>query len=270
VRVRPSAPESAVSEGARRRATRGHYDRYPFGFDDSEILAEKLDHRLMGEAIRELAKNGTLVLDVGCGACRVARLVRWVSEARTLGIDISRESIRAAARADVGPLVQGDNLRLPLRTGCADLVISNGVIHHTPDAKTSFRELVRVIRPGGTLVVSVYDRHGWYYYAYTYLGACIRGLRRLIGDRGLRVILLPPFHLALWILLPLATRRRLFVSRETAWNLFHDQFTTPQCTFHSMEEMAGWAEEMGLVTEAKRREAARQLVSLRLRKPVAA
>lgn len=257
-------------EGVRRRATRGHYDRYPFGFDDAEILEEKLHRRVMGEAIRELARAGTLVLDIGCGACRVARLVRSVSDARTVGVDISRETIRAARRLEVGPLVQGDNLRLPIRDDCAGLVISNGVIHHTPDAKESFRELARVVQPGGTLVVSVYDRQGWYYYVYTYLGACIRGVRRLIGDRGLRLVMLPPFHLALWILLPLATGRWLFVSRETAWNLFHDQFTTPQCTFHSMDEMVGWAEETGLVTETKRREAARQLVTLRLRKPLPA
>ena len=40
----------------------------------------------------------------------------------------------------------------------ADLVISNGVIMITPDARTSFNELVRITKPGGTLVVSVYNK----------------------------------------------------------------------------------------------------------------
>jgi SAM-dependent methyltransferase len=254
-------PRTAVA----RRRTRAHYDRYPFGFDQKEILAEKLERRLMGEAIRE-TKASDLVMDVGCGASRVARLVQRTSGARTVGVDLSLASLRESLAADPGPLVNGDNLRLPFRDDCADLVISNGVIHHTPDAKASFMELARVTRPDGTLVVSVYNRHCWYYYVYRYPGAVVRGLRRLIGDRGLRWTVFPFFHVGILILLPLATRRRLVVPVEASWRLFHDQFTTPRCTFHTFEEIARWAEEAGMVHETQRKEAANQLATTRLRK----
>ena len=50
----------------------------------------------MGEAIRE-TRPGDLVVDVGCGAGRVARLVDRTSGARTVGLDLSRASLRGAA-----------------------------------------------------------------------------------------------------------------------------------------------------------------------------
>ena len=255
--------------GAACESTRAHYDRYPFGFDQEEILAEKLERRAMGEAIRA-TRRGDLVLDVGCGASRVARLVRRTSGARTVGLDLSLHSLRASRPAEPGPLVQGDNLRLPFRSGCADLVISNGVIHHTPDAHRAFLELARVLRPGGTLVVSVYDRRSWYRPVYRYAGGLVRALRRAIGDRGLRVTVFPLFHLGLLVFLPLATRRRVFPDAETAWRLFHDQFTTPRASFHSFDEVAGWAAEAGLACAERRREAALQLATLRLVRPAGA
>ena len=250
---------------AKRRSTQSHYDRYPFGFDQEEILVEKLERRVMGAAIRQVASSA-LVMDVGCGASRVARLVQRVSKSRTVGVDLSLGSLRESLPSGPGPLVNADNVRLPFRDGCADLVVSNGVIHHTQDPRASFMELARVTRPGGTLIVSVYNRHAWYYYVYRYVGSVVRGLRRGIGDRGLRWTVFPFFHVSPLVLLPLATRRRLFVPVDASWRLFHDQFTTPQCTFHTFEEIESWAGEAGMVCEEQRKEAANQLATSRLRK----
>jgi ubiquinone/menaquinone biosynthesis C-methylase UbiE len=258
-----SAP---IATETRRRETRDHYDRYPFGFDQEEILEEKLEHRVMGEAIRAIATPEATVMDIGCGACRVARLVKRTSGATTVGLDLSLESLRAAGEHSPGPLVRGDNLQLPFRSDSADLVVSNGVIHHTPDAKRSFMELARITRPGGTLVVSAYNRNGWYYYVFHSVGSLVRGLRRMIGDRGLKITVLPFFHVAAVILLSVATRRRFFVPVETSWNLFHDQFTTPHCTFHTFDEISRWAEEAGLDCVEQRKEAANQLATLKLAK----
>jgi ubiquinone/menaquinone biosynthesis C-methylase UbiE len=257
----------APSTDALRQKTQAHYDEHPFGFDQEQILEEKLAHRIMGEAIRALAGRPALVMDVGCGACRVARLVQRTGRATTVGVDLSLASLRAAAAHRPGPLVNGDNLRLPFRSGVADLVVSNGVIHHTPDAHASFLELARVTKPGGTLVVSVYDKRSWYYPVYRYGGAAVRALRRVIGDTGLKLTVFPPFHLAILGLMAVVRRRPFWIPIDIGWNLFHDQFTTPVCTFHTTEEMAAWAREAGLVTEEERSEAARQLITFRLRKP---
>ncbi len=260
---------SRVASGAVLERTRAHYDRHPFGFDQDEILAEKLERRVMGDAIRA-TRPTDLVIDVGCGASRVARLVSATSGARTVGLDLSLRSLRTSRAPAPGLLVQGDNLHLPFRSGCADLVISNGVIHHTPDARAAFRELARILRPGGTLVVSVYHRGSWYHPVYRLGGGLVRALRRAIGDRGLRLTVFPLFHAALLVFLPLATRRRLFLPVETSWNLFHDQLTTPRATFHDFAELAAWGREAGLECIEQRREAAHQLATLRLRRGEAA
>ena len=253
-----------------RARTQAHYDRYPFRFDQRAIVQEKLENRVLGRAIRALPGSAARILDVGCGACRVAHMVREVGGGHVVGIDLSLATLRAAARHDPGPLVNADNLSLPLRSGCADLVVSNGVIMVTPDAHASFRELARVVRPGGTLVVSVYDRRSWYYPVYRFAGALVRGLRRVIGDRGLRISVFPLFHLGLLVFLPLATRRRLFPPVATSWHLFHDQLTTPRASFHDFGEIAAWAREAGLDCVEQRREAAHQLATSKLRKASAA
>ena len=65
----------------------------------------------------------------------------------------------------------------------------------------------------------------------------------------------------------MALRRPFWLPLDVSWNLFHDQLTTPHCTFHTGEELAGWAAEAGLRVEECRLEAARQLVTLRCVKP---
>jgi SAM-dependent methyltransferase len=253
---------------ARLRArTQAHYDRYPFRFDQREVLAEKMDKRIMGQAIQELARPGAVVFDVGCGACRVAHMVRVAKKGRVVGVDISLQTLRTAATHNPDPVVNADNMALPIRTGVADLVISNGVIMVTPDAEASFHELARITKPGGTLVVSVYDRRSWYYPVYRYGGAAVQGLRRVIGDPGLKVTIFPFFHLAILVLMAVVRRRPFWIPIDIGWNLFHDQFTTPHCTFHTAEEVAAWARQDGLLVDAQKREAANQLITFRLRKP---
>ena len=181
---RRAMSEGRASHLKRRAETRAHYDRYPFRFDQRAILDEKLENRLMGAAILALPGTDALVLDVGCGACRVAHMVRSVGKGRVIGVDLSLETLRAARSQNPDPVVNGDNTQLPLRTGVADLVISNGVIMVTPDARASFRELARVTRPGGTLVVSVYDQRSWYYPVYRYGSPLVRRLATGSGTRA--------------------------------------------------------------------------------------
>lgn len=267
------SPATFSTEELRSR-TQAHYNKYPFRFDQRQIMEEKLHQRIMGRAILALPdaspSSHSTVLDVGCGACRVAHMVRGAGKGRVIGVDLSLETLRSAKEHNPDPTTNGDNMRLPIRSDVADLVISNGVIMVTPDARKSFSELARVTRPGGTLVVSVYDKRSWYYPVYKYAGAVVRFLQRGIGDVGLKLTIFPFFHLATLLLMAVVTRKPFWIPIEISWNLFHDQFTTPHCTFHTFEEVSAWAEAEHLVCEEKSREAANQLITFRLRKPAAA
>ena len=69
-------------------------------------------------------EHGATVLDVGCGACRVAHMVRTAGKGHAIGIDLSLETLRAAAAHNPDPVANGDNMRLPIRGDVADLVIT--------------------------------------------------------------------------------------------------------------------------------------------------
>lgn len=70
--------------------------------------------------------------------------------------------------------IWGNNLHLPLESNSFDLVISSGVIHHTPDLHKAFEECVRILKPGGRLYLRTYNIHSLYCCLYYTYGAILR------------------------------------------------------------------------------------------------
>ncbi len=112
---------------------------------------------------------GARVLDVGCGTGRhLLELSR--TPACFVGLDMSLDDLRAMRylftltereRPVLATVlsVQGDGERLPFADGLFDCVICTETLEHVPDDRVVARELVRVLRSGGVLVVSVPDEH---------------------------------------------------------------------------------------------------------------
>lgn len=110
---------------------------------------------------------GDLLLDLGCGfgrhafegARRGAAVVALdagpdeVDGVRdTFGAMVHAGELGEAARAGA---VQGDALHLPFPDGTFDRVIASEVLEHIPDDVAAMGELARVLRPGGTMAVTV-------------------------------------------------------------------------------------------------------------------
>jgi SAM-dependent methyltransferase len=96
---------------------------------------------------------GLRVLDVGCG---VGHLLAWLTAhapASYLGLDLSLNSLRAAQRGGVHAVAVGDAGRLPFCDASFDRVVCNGSAHHLPDLPAALREMHRVLRPGGLVVL---------------------------------------------------------------------------------------------------------------------
>jgi SAM-dependent methyltransferase len=101
--------------------------------------------------------EGAVVVDVGCGAGMDLLLAaRSVGpHGRAIGIDMTEvmaSRARAGAREaglDNVEVRIGDAMSLPLEDASADVVISNGVLNLTPDKSVAYREVYRVLRPGG-------------------------------------------------------------------------------------------------------------------------
>jgi len=109
---------------------------------------------------------GKRCLDVGCGSGFAVFAMEQVG-ARCYAIDLERSSLQAVqarlgGRASARKLVSASALELPFAPESFDFVHCNGVLHHTLDPRTGFAELVRVLKPGGTLFVSLYGKGGLY------------------------------------------------------------------------------------------------------------
>jgi SAM-dependent methyltransferase len=120
--------------------------------------------RLEKKAIFALAtaEPGTACLDVGCGAGNYA-LDLAAKGLRAVGVDPSREMLRAASskarRAGLHiQLVEARAERLPFSTGVFDLVIAVTTLEFAEDQATAAREMLRVLKPGGQVVVGVLMR----------------------------------------------------------------------------------------------------------------
>jgi SAM-dependent methyltransferase len=104
-------------------------------------------------------------LDAGCGDGRFLAVLPALGPvpARVVGVDIA-DSILATARRAItavgvdAELVRGNLERLPLGDAEVDLAVSIQVLEHLLDPAAGVRELARVLRPGGALLLSTDNR----------------------------------------------------------------------------------------------------------------
>ena len=132
-------------------------------FDDSVELFS-VRHKLWG--IDTAWFKDKTCLDAGCGGGRFMVALSHLGAGEVKGIDISDRAVDLAnkrlsergfpnAHAEVASV-----LAIPFPSNQFDYVVSSGVIHHTPAPYEAFKELVRVLKPGGKLFLSVYGKGG--------------------------------------------------------------------------------------------------------------
>jgi SAM-dependent methyltransferase len=100
------------------------------------------------------------VLDVGCGTGIVARLAaeRLGQGGRVAGLDLNEGMLAVARR--IAPDVEwreGDATSLPFPDDTFDIVLSQFALMFFTDQERAIREMVRVTRPGGRILVSIWD-----------------------------------------------------------------------------------------------------------------
>lgn len=106
-----------------------------------------------------LTMQPEFVLDLGCGPGAFSkRLKQRYRHANVVGIDYSYSMLKVAqrqARWSTKPAwVNADMMQLPFQNGQFDLIFSNQVIHWAPSLSILFREINRILRPGGCVFFS--------------------------------------------------------------------------------------------------------------------
>jgi SAM-dependent methyltransferase len=216
------------------------YDEHPFDWvsPDAGIAIRSVVSPALVDLIESLDSR-SLVLDIGCGPGRVLGfLVK--RGLRCVGVDRSGVSLGLAVDRYGCAGVVADNLRLPFASGVADVLISDGVIHHTDDPGSAFSENLRILRPGGRMYLGVYKSSGRYPLLYKFPGGMIRRGLEHGWSRPLVVIFAMVPYFAVHFIR--SKGKRTWVG---ARNLFYDYFASPRVAFLGRDVIEQWCASSG-------------------------
>lgn len=210
------------------------YETNPFPnydeIDSAETLRDKATRSIFAKLLDEQIPYGAKVLEVGCGTGQFSNFLgsRW---GRTvIGVDMCLNSLKLAENfrqknnIENVQFIQMNLFKPVVKDGSFDLVISNGVLHHTYDPALAFATISKLVQPGGYIAIGLYNKYG-----------------RLATDAR-RII----FNITGDKLLFLDSRLRkkdVDQIRKRTW--FRDQYKNPNEFKHTMDEVLGWFEKSG-------------------------
>ncbi|MBP2146424.1 ubiquinone/menaquinone biosynthesis C-methylase UbiE [Methanofollis sp. W23] len=108
------------------------------------------------QIVQECGVNRGTAVDIGGGPGHLAIELARITDLTIISLDISAcirqvaaENIRAAGLSDRITAVTGDAAQMPLPDASVDLAVSKGSVFFWPEPAAAFREIRRVLRPGG-------------------------------------------------------------------------------------------------------------------------
>jgi ubiquinone/menaquinone biosynthesis C-methylase UbiE len=136
------------------------YEQWAESYDDEPNQLIELEQPIVQEILDGLPIG--VALDVACGTGRHTRHLSGLGH-MVIGIDRSSAMLAAAsAKVPAASFRRADLHELPLPDRCIDVLVCALALTHAPDLSTAFAEFVRVLKPGGHLVLS--DSRGLFGY----------------------------------------------------------------------------------------------------------
>ncbi len=224
-------PNLRLPADTRTETVRSFYERAPFpGYpprDSLTALRARAERSVFARLLDSAIPGDARIVEAGCGTGQMCLYLARADRV-VIGADLTRASLRLGASAaqrfglERVRFVETDLRKPGLHGGAFDVVYSAGVVHHTPDPRASFARLATLARPGGIIVLGVYN---------TFARLPTR-LRRVIA-RMTRYRLIP-FD-------PVLRERADEPERREAW--LRDQYQHPEEHCHTLAEVQRWFAE---------------------------
>jgi SAM-dependent methyltransferase len=209
------------------------YEKNPFpdydDYDSVGSLIDKARRGLFAKLLDDQIPFGARIIECGCGTGQLSAFLS-VASRTVVGADLCMNSLRLAHgfkrrnNLDGVHFMQMNLFRPCFKPESFDMVISNGVLHHTSDPFLAFQRISTLVAPGGYILVGLYHTYG----------RLATDLRRLIfnasGDR-------------FQFLDRHASNERVSASKRLAW--FMDQYKNPHESKHTVGEVLGWLDKIG-------------------------
>lgn len=220
---------------------RNHQMTKTWGFEANQRLEQLyLETNTSAEELSNL-----IVLDAGCGNGLLTKAISGAG-ARVVGVDIinNLEPVtKTEDRRDNLYFLHADIQDLPLKGNSFDLIISNGVLHHTADTKDSFLKLAQMVKPRGKLYVWLYRKPFKFKKKFFFF----------ISDAGRKMISPMPTQLQKPVINAIASAIYFIDSfkkegRRNYTDLLidvYDSLTPRYRHYHNPIEVAGWFYEAG-------------------------
>ena len=204
---------------------RSFYDKRPFpDYDDTDsdfTLQQKAEKGVFARLLNEQIPLGAKILEVGCGTGQMSNYLGLKWGRTVFGTDLSLNALKLGQEFKnknniANVLFINMNLFRPsFKQQTFDVVICNGVLHHTSDPFLGFQSIARLVKDGGHIIIGLYNRYG----------RVPTDIRRLVFRvLGIRFMFLDPR----------LRGAKLSKPRRDAW--FHDQYKHPHESKHTIGE----------------------------------
>jgi len=224
-----------ASKGDVTDAIKSFYEETPFpNYEETDSvwrLKEKAEKGVFARLLDEQIPAGAIVLEAGCGTAQLSNFLGIRAVRTVFGTDICLNSLKLGQdfrlhnKLDNVRLIQMNLFRPVFPPACFDAVICNGVLHHTSDPYLGFQTLAGLVKPGGVIVIGLYNT--W--------GRLTTDLRRwffkLTGGRFQKLD-------------PRIRKDPTNALRKKTW--FLDQYKNPHESKHSIGEVQGWFKKTGI------------------------
>jgi SAM-dependent methyltransferase len=226
--------ESSQQTGDVTDIVKAFYEENPFpnydDIDSEQTLMEKARKGVFARLLDEQIPQGACVLEVGCGTGQLTNFLGMHYNRRVFGSDMCLHSLRLAqgfrdrCRIKNAGFIQMNLFRPAFKEGAFDLVVSNGVLHHTADPLGAFKSISRLVKPDGFIIVGLYNK----------IGRLTTDFKRFLFRVSADKLAFLDAHM----------RNRLYnADRKRAW--FYDQYKHPHESKHTYSEVVDWFESNG-------------------------